>query len=189
VNATRFVRLAALVCLAATACGSSSSDTSVRTYRSRTYDYAIDHPGDWSVVRAIRVLDDGEPPATGPGGTDILARHASKIVHDMTLPAMVVGAQRVALGTTIDGWTSMVINTVSFMKQCPEPDSTERITVAGEPAMLLRYDDCPARSGSSMSGSPLSTKAWRFTSFGSTSMGARLQTESRSTRCCRLSRS
>lgn len=149
-DAVRFVRWAALICLAATACGGSSNSTSKGAqsrFRSRTYEYVIDRPADWTVVEATRVLDDGEPPATGAGGTDILARHADTKVRDMTLPAMVVGAQRVAPATTIDGWTSTVISTVSFMKQCAHPDSMERGEVAGESAVLLIYDDCPKGSG------------------------------------------
>ena len=149
-DAVRLVRWAALICLAATACGGSSNSTSTgrqSRFRSRTYEYVIDRPADWTVVEATRVLDDGEPPTTGAGGTDILARHANTKVLDMTLPAMVVGAQRVAPATTIDGWTSTVISTVTFMKQCAQPDSTEQVEVAGESAVLLIYDDCPKGSG------------------------------------------
>jgi hypothetical protein len=146
---TRFMRSAALICFAATACGCGSADSkgSLGTFRSRTYGYAIEHPANWTAIEATRVLDDGEPPATSGGGTDILARHADTKVRDMTLPGMVVGAQRLAPATDIDRWTSMVVSTVSFMKQCAQPDSRERVEVADEPAVLLSYDDCPKGSG------------------------------------------
>jgi hypothetical protein len=149
-EAVPFMRWAALICLVATACGSGSGDTNegrLSTFRSRTYEYEVAHPADWTVIEATRVLDDGEPPATAAGGTDILARHADRRVRDMTLPAMVVGAQRVASTTDIDGWTATVISTVAFMKQCAKPDSTEHAEVAGERAMLLTYQDCPSGSG------------------------------------------
>ena len=150
-GAAGFLRVGVAMCFAAAACACAPTDSrdgrNLRTFRSRTYGYAIDHPANWTIIEATRVLDDGEPPATAAGGTDILARRADTKVQDMKLPAMVVGAQRVSSATDIDGWTSMVIGSVSFMKQCPEPDARERVEVGGEPAVLLTYNDCPKGSG------------------------------------------
>jgi hypothetical protein len=150
-KAVGFLRVGVLMCFAATACACGSVETSgagnLRTFRSRTYGFAMDHPADWTIIEATRVLEDAEPPATAGGGTDILARHAATKVRDMTLPAMVVGAQGVSSTTDIDGWTSMVISTVSFMKQCPQPDARERIGVGDEQGVLLTYNDCPKESG------------------------------------------
>ena len=150
-EAVGFLRVGVLMCFAATACACGSDvsrrDGSLGTFRSRTYGYVIDHPADWTGIGATRVLDDGEPPATAGGGTDILARRADRTVRNMTLPAMVVGAQRVPAATDIDRWTSMVVGTVSFMKQCPHPDARERLQVGDEEAVLLTYNDCPKGSG------------------------------------------
>src|SRR5205814_707160 len=146
-----FLRVGVLMCFAATALAcapaESSGARSLRTFRSRTYGYAIGHPPNWTTIPATRVLDDGEPPATAGGGTDILARRADTRVADMKLPALVIGAQRVSSATDIGDWIPTVIGTVSFMKQCAQPDARERIEVGGEPAVLLTYSDCPKGSG------------------------------------------
>jgi hypothetical protein len=150
-GAVGFQRVAVVMWFTATACACAPADSSgarnLRTFRSRTYRYAIDHPANWSTIEATRELDDGEPPATAGGGTDILARNADTKVSNVKLPAMVVGAQRVSSATDIDRWTAMVIGTVSFMKQCSRPDARKRIEVRGEQAVLLVYNDCPKGSG------------------------------------------
>ena len=70
------VALSITVALVAVGCGSDPNRT-LDSFRSATYGYTIEHPSDWTVVAAARQLQDGEPPRTGGGGTDIFARHAS----------------------------------------------------------------------------------------------------------------
>jgi hypothetical protein len=41
----------------------------------------------------------------------------------------------------------MVVETVSFMKECPRPDARETIRVDGVEAVLLTYEECPLESG------------------------------------------
>jgi hypothetical protein len=133
----------------ASACGSgaaSTADTSggVRRFRSSTYGYAIDHPIGWSTLHAGRELSGGEPPATGHDGTDILAARADRAVRAMTLPAVVIGAQRVAPETTLEEWTSTVIALVARMKGCPRPASDDRVQVGRDDGRLLAYPSCPS---------------------------------------------
>ncbi len=132
----------------ASACGSGDSgDDTLSTFRSRTYGYSIDHPAGWTVVAAERELDNGQPPLTGPPVTDVIAQHANRKVRDMELPALVVGAQAVPAGTSIDDWTARVIETVALQKHCVRPDTTERLRLGSESAVLLSYPDCPSGSG------------------------------------------
>lgn len=118
-----------------------------RTFTSPTYGYSIDTPAAWTAIEAHRELADEEPPATARTGVDILGVHANRRVSKMELPAVVVGAQKVAPGTTIDDWETAVIGTVSFMKGCPAPEARERLVVGGDQAALLTYPNCPEGSG------------------------------------------
>jgi len=138
--------------LVAAACGGgggggSHASSATKQFHSAVYGYTLSHPAAWSEVAATKLLQDGQPPATGGDATDILAVNASRKVGDITLPALVIGGQRVAPTVTIDRWASDVGSTVSFMKSCAQPDGREAVTVGREQAMLLRYDDCPKGSG------------------------------------------
>ena len=62
----------------------------------------------------------------------------------MDLPALVVGAQAVADGTSIDAWSATVIDIVAGQKHCDAPRTTERLTIGGDAAVLLAYPDCPS---------------------------------------------
>jgi len=140
-----------LLCFAATACASDSGDsskgTTSRTFRSPAYGYAIDRDTAWTVVEATRRLRDGEPPATASGATDILGRRASTHVSKMMPPGVIIAAQPVPPGVDARQWASKVVGTVSFMKQCRQPDARENIHVAGDDAVLLTYEKCPKASG------------------------------------------
>ena len=109
------VALSITVALVAVGCGSDPNRT-LDPYRSATYGYTIEHPSGWTVVAAARQLQDGEPPRTGGGGTDIFARHARRKVRDMDLPVLVVGAQPIAATTHIGDWAEEVSTTVSHQK-------------------------------------------------------------------------
>ena len=133
-----------------TACGggrSGSGSTATAKFHSAVYGYTLSHPASWSAVPASHMLDDGQPPATGGGGTDILGVNASTKVSQITLPALVIGGQKVSPQVTPDAWATTVAGTVSFMKACPQPDGKEAVSVNGAQATLLRYDDCPKGSG------------------------------------------
>jgi hypothetical protein len=147
---TRVMRAAAALSFAfACACGSSSArgGKAALTFRSRTYGYSIEHPADWSTIQATSELGAGQPPLTGPPITDVLANRADRAVSRMDLPALVVGAQRVAEGTSIEDWTTTVIDIASGQKDCGAPERTESVDVGGEEAALLSYPDCPKGSG------------------------------------------
>jgi hypothetical protein len=125
-------------------CGGSGE---ARPFRSAVYGYSVPRADGWTVVEATRRLEEGEPPATGSGATDILGRGASTDVSAMTPPAVIIGGQPVAPETTVDAWADAVVGIVTFMKGCRRPDAQERVTVGGEPAVLLTYDECPPGSG------------------------------------------
>ena len=150
-KATGFLRVGISLCCAATVCagdsGDKSSDRSSRTFRSRTYGYAINRDADWTAVEATRRLKEGEPPATASGATDILGRQASTQVSMMTPPGVIVAAQPVPPATDAEQWASKVVSTVSFMKRCRQPDATENIHVGGDNAVLLTYERCPQKAG------------------------------------------
>ena len=130
--------------VAACACGSGTGrDSSVTTFRSRTYGYSIDHPAGWSAIPATDQLEPGQPPLTGPPITDVIAPRPDRAVSRMDLPALVVGAQAVAGGTSIDDWTATVIDIASNQKQCGAPASSEKLEIGGDHAVLLDYPDCP----------------------------------------------
>ena len=140
---SRWVVVLALAFVAG-ACG--SSDGSTRAFRSDVYRYTLDLPSGWTSVRATRQLDDGEPPATATGGTDVLGSKASTKVSQMPLPALVVGAQPVEADTSPDEWAAAVTRIVGSMKGCPEPDGRIVLTIDGATAVVLVYEECPAGS-------------------------------------------
>jgi hypothetical protein len=130
------------------ACGSSTEDGGdVETFRSPVYGYSLEHDENWTVIEATRRLDGGEPPATASGATDVLGRGASVRVSEMTPPGVIIGGQPLPSGTSADRWGSTAVGTVSSMKGCPRPDGRENITVDGEEAVLLTYEECPLESG------------------------------------------
>jgi len=145
-DTTGVVRAAVVLCLAAAGFGCSSAASGTRapnTFRSPTYGYSIGLPADWSALSATEVLEPGQPPLTGPPITDVMAKRPDRTVHRMDLPAVVVGAQAVADGTSIDEWTATVIDIVAGQKHCDVPTTTERLTIGGDAAVLLAYPDCP----------------------------------------------
>jgi hypothetical protein len=146
------VRLVAavVVCFTVTCAfgGDRAPTRQVRTFRSPTYGYSIEYPAGWSVLVADHELHAGEAPLTSGGATDILARHAeSRRVSEMRFPVVVIGAQLVTTGTSLDGWTDTVVEIVAAQKDCPRPKHIEMVDVDGELAALLTYPDCPAGTG------------------------------------------
>jgi len=133
------------------ACGDGGSgggsSTATKKFHSAIYGYTLSYPAAWSQRAARQMLQDGQPPATGGGGTDVLANGSNLAVDATTVPEIVIGGQKVSPAVTPDAWASTVASTVSFMKACPQPDAREPVTVAGIQATLLRYDDCPKGSG------------------------------------------
>jgi hypothetical protein len=144
-----FLAVAVMLFVASSATSPSGavSDSRSRTFRSSAYRYSIRLPTDWSAIKADRVLKPGEPPYTSRGATDIITRKAATKVSKMKLPAVVIGAQRVPAGTTIDQWTAEVIAGVSEQKGCEQPASREPLRIGGDEAALLGYPDCPHGSG------------------------------------------
>ena len=145
-------RLVCAVTLAVTAglagCGSGSGgERAAGTFTSPMYDYTVAYPEGWSVVPAEHQLEANEPPLTGGGATDILGRNADRKVSKMDLPAVVIGAQEVVSGTTLDKWKTAVVGIVRRQKGCARPSSSERLLVGGEGAAVLSYPNCPTSSG------------------------------------------
>lgn len=130
----------------AAACGSNHAKAA-GTFNSPAYGYRIVLPTGWTAVAAERRLDDGAPPVTGGPVTDIFAERATRRIRQLSVPAVVVGAQRVAPGTSLADWTARVIGIVSTFKGCAQPVNREDLTVGGVPAVLLTYPNCPAGSG------------------------------------------
>jgi hypothetical protein len=129
-------------------CGSDPDGTrATEAFTSPTYGYTIEHPTSWSAIPAEHQLDANAPPLTRGGGTDIIGRRANRTVSKMQLPAVVIGAQAVTRGTTVDAWKAAVVEIVRSQKGCARPRSTERLTIGGDAAMLLDYPDCPKSSG------------------------------------------
>ena len=135
----------ATLALLAGACDTAERPSPI--FRSAEYNYSIDLPEGWTSVRASSRLDDGEPPATAYGKTDILGSNASTKVSQMGLPALVIGAQPVAAGTGAAQWAEAVTKTVSFMKRCAETGRRFPLRIGGAPAEVLVYEDCPEGSG------------------------------------------
>jgi hypothetical protein len=145
-RATLYVAFPITVVLVAAGCG-SEQHRALDSYRSAAYGYTIELPADWSVVAAVRQLADGEPPLTGGGGTDILARHASTKVREMDLPVLVIGAQPVAAATRVGDWGKEVSEIVEHQKGCGPAAAINARTVAGVNAVELSYPDCPHGAG------------------------------------------
>jgi hypothetical protein len=116
-------------------------------FESSVYGYSIELPAGWAAIAATEGLDPGTPPLTGPPVTDVIAPRPDRMVSRMRLPALVVGAQPVAEGTTADEWSRTVRRIVREQKGCRAPSGTRRFEVDGEDAVLLRYPDCPRGSG------------------------------------------
>jgi hypothetical protein len=132
------------------ACGSDGAEddrASPAAYTSRVYGYTVSHPRGWSVVDARRPLAEGEPPATSSGATDILGRDASVRVSTMQLPGVIIAAQPVGNEVELAEWTSVITDTVRFMKDCEQPTRSEQLDIGGEPGTLLTYPDCPSDLG------------------------------------------
>ena len=138
--------LAALVVSVAVAsCGDDTESSD--TFRSPVYGYEMAVPIGWSTLPANHELEPGEAPLLGPLGTDVVAARAARTVQEMTLPAIVVGAQPVDAGTDLEEWADEVADIVAGFKGCADPASTDDITVGDEPAILLTYPDCPEGLG------------------------------------------
>ena len=135
----------ATLCFIAGAC--SSGDDSANAFRSPVYDYSIDLPSGWTSIRASEPLEDGEPPATASGRTDILGANANTRVSQMHFPGVIIGAQTVPASTTAAEWASAATKTIAFMKGCNQPDGRFPLTIDGATAVVLVYEDCPSGSG------------------------------------------
>ena len=136
--------LAALVLIAG-ACDAGNG--SARKFQSSEYGYSVDLPSGWTSVPASARLEDGEPPTTASGRTDILGGNANTRVSQMRKPGVIVGAQTVAADTTADAWATAATKTIAFMKGCPEPDERFPHTIDHNDAVVLVYEDCPSGSG------------------------------------------
>ena len=129
--------------LFAAGCGDDGSDEASESFASPEYGYSLELPTGWSALAAEHDLEPGEPPTLSSKGTDVLAAQPSRMITDLTKPAIVVGAQPVEPGTTLDDWTAEVTEIVGGFKGCAQPAAVEEIDVASEPATLLEYPDCP----------------------------------------------
>ena len=139
---------ACIVALCASACRSSSDSASTHvTFRSAAYPYSIVLPGGWTGVRAERTLSDGQAPVTALPVTDVLAQHATRRIRQLSLPALVVGAQAVSSSESLQSWADNVIALVGRFKGCPSPATTERVTIAGHAGLRLEYPNCPPGQG------------------------------------------
>ena len=168
----------------------SAPDTSRTTKRrSPVYGYSIDLPISWSGIRATRELERGAPPQTGPPVTDVMAPRPDRRVSEMKLPALVIGAQELPAGTTLEQWTTTLTDIVATMKHCPAPATQEPIEIGEEPAILLRYPGCPQARASTTRGSPPCTASADSTWCGSTGPNEKLRTAAASTGSSRVSSS
>jgi hypothetical protein len=139
--------VAATVCMVlAIGCGDSGTrDDPSETFESSVYGYSMRYPAGWSSIPAEHALEIGEPPTLSSRGTDVLAARAAPMVCEMQLPAIVVGAQPVEPGTTLDDWTAEVEQIVNGFKGCADPTEVDHLDVGGALAAMLAYPDCPAR--------------------------------------------
>ncbi len=147
VRSTRVLALGLALLAAASGCSSASEKPASETFRSPTYRYTLSRPAGWSAISAEHVLPADGPPLTAGGGTDIIGANANTRVSKMKLPALVIGAQELAGATSLDEWKTAVTRTVAFQKGCARPSSSEALEVGSEDAVMLRYPDCPSRSG------------------------------------------
>lgn len=132
-----------LIALSSWACAPATSTPAKRQFHSTAYGYSIELPSGWSAVRANRGLTDGEAPVTGLPVTDIMAEHASRVFRQLSLPALVVGAQTVPSDENLQAWSGTVTGLVQRFKGCPAPAVTESITLGGRAALRLDYPNCP----------------------------------------------
>jgi hypothetical protein len=145
------VRTGAAIALAAitaasAGCGSGSAHGPTR-FSSHVYPYTIELPAGWSALAATDELGAGQPPLTGPPITDVFGVRPDRRVSRMPLPALVIGAQPVQRGTSLDAWEEIVTGIVRFQKGCEPPPGGQRVAVGEEEGVLLRYPDCPTGSG------------------------------------------
>lgn len=98
-------------------------------------------------MSAERALANDQSPVTALPITDIFARHATRRIRQLSLPALVVGAQEVEPTETLESWAGRVRALVGRFKGCPKPANTTNAVVGGEAALRLEYPDCPSGQG------------------------------------------
>src|SRR5205823_11177649 len=111
-------------------------------FHSTAYGYSLRLPRHWTVVSASRTLNAQQAPVTGLPVTDIFAPHASRHIRQLTLPALVVGGQRVRPDETLQAWTNEVIALVGRFKGCPTPAAQAHTAIGGRDAVVLTYPNC-----------------------------------------------
>jgi len=108
-----------------------------KVFTSQKYHYSIGYPGDWKVAQAMEMLSGGIPHSDddtvdslrSPGGPQT--------------GMVVIAAQQVAEGTTLEGWTATTIQNYRNDGAC-ESAARESLRVGGEPATFLVYSPCLA---------------------------------------------
>lgn len=90
----------------------SLGDDSANMFHSPVYDYSIDLPSGWTSIRASGPLEDGAPPATASGRTDMLGANANTRASAAT-------------------------KTVAFMMGCNQPDGRFPLAIDGAAAVVL----------------------------------------------------
>jgi hypothetical protein len=108
--------------------------TQTGVFTSSLYGYSLRLPDGWKpTLSATRVITAGELPEAGFPMVDTFRGPGKK-------DFMVVAAQNVGPGTTLEGWTKYVASMTSDCER-PSTDQTET-ELAGEPAMVVVDGSC-----------------------------------------------
>lgn len=114
-----------------------ATDSGLEPFTSARYGYSIAYPAGWLLREAARPLYESEFPYDFGTAVDRFYENPDELE-----PEILVAAQDVPRGTTLDQWTAAVVKDIAETLGCKEPDARESIRVGGEPATLLTYDVC-----------------------------------------------
>jgi hypothetical protein len=113
--------------------------TTFRTFTSTTYGYTVGYPSNWQTSESPGRLDPTTYPYDFSGGVDYLSATSPNVLD----PGLVIAGPRLTRVTTLAGWMANIAQLQATAIACAAPDATEAATVAGLPAQIDTWNDCP----------------------------------------------
>jgi len=113
--------------------------TSFRTFTSKAYGYSVGYPSNWKTSQSAGRLDPGTYPYDFSGGVDYLSAGSPDVLD----PGLIIAGPRLTAPTDLAGWMTNIARLQGTAISCAAPDATEAATVAGLPAQIDTWNDCP----------------------------------------------
>lgn len=114
----------------------AASQAELQTFISGSYGYSIGYPAGWSVRESTEALSEGGFPADFNSAVERFYQDSNSLE-----PEILVAAQKLAEGTTLEEWTANTARLIATAIGYEKPVSSERMRVGGEAATLLTYPD------------------------------------------------